>query len=140
MDVAKVVFTRLLNGGPTPGIASRPTKIPYSTVVPPVSFGVHLAVTITFTTIYGLLFFFILVQLWMILYYRHRRLSYQSVFLFICLLWAAVRTTLFSFYFNDSRKANALSGFPRWLLYAFPICLQFVTLTLLVLYLAQVSL
>ena len=81
MDVAKVVFTRLLNGGPTPGIASRPTKIPYSTVVPPVSFGVHLAVTITFTTIYGLLFFFILVPTM-----DDFVLSTQKTFLSKCLL------------------------------------------------------
>ena len=131
--------TRLLNiiGATT---TTRPTKIPISQtqVVAPVSFGVRLAVTITFTTVYGLLFFFIMVQLWLKLYYRHKRLSYQSIFLFICLLWAAVRTTLFSFYFHDSRKANSLSSFPRWLMYAFPSWLQFLTLTLLTLYLAQV--
>ena len=77
--------TRLLNiiGATT---TTRPTKIPISQtqVVAPVSFGVRLAVTITFTTVYGLLFFFIMVQLWLKLYYRHKRLSYQSIFLFIC--------------------------------------------------------
>ena len=101
-------------------------------------FTVQLSLTIVFTTLYALLFLFIYVQLILILVYRHKRLSYQSVFLYLCLLWAALRTTLFSFYFNDSEMANNLNLGFKWLLYSFPIVLQFFTLSLLALYFSQV--
>ncbi|ELW68118.1 Integral membrane protein GPR137B [Tupaia chinensis] len=65
-------------------------------------------------------------------------LSYRSVFLFLCLFWAALRTALFSFYFRDFVAANALRPFVFWLLYCLPVCLQFFTLALLNLYFAQV--
>ncbi|XP_028409689.1 integral membrane protein GPR137B-like [Dendronephthya gigantea] len=101
---------------------------------------VQLSLTIVFTVLYALLFIFIWIQLILILVYRHKRLSYQSVFLYLCLLWAALRTTLFSFYFNDSCMANKLNIISKWLLYSFPIVLQFLTLSLLELYFSQVVL
>lgn len=107
-------------------------------ILPPISRTAHLTLSIVFTALYALLFLMILVQLCLILYFKHRRLSYQSVFLFVYLFWAALRTTLFSFYFNDTVKANSFGSFARWLLYALPIYLQFLTLTLLTLYLAKV--
>nr|XP_008542710.1 PREDICTED: integral membrane protein GPR137C [Equus przewalskii] len=76
--------------------------------------------------------------------YRERRLSHQSLCLFLCLLWAALRTTLFSAAFSLSgslpllRPPAHLRFFPHWLLYCFPSCLQFSTLCLLNLYLAEV--
>ncbi|KAG7272549.1 hypothetical protein CRUP_004724, partial [Coryphaenoides rupestris] len=76
--------------------------------------------------------------LWLVLRYGHKRLSYQTVFLFLCLLWAALRTVLFSFYFQDFVRANTLGPFPFWLLYCCPVCLQFFTLCLMNLYFAQV--
>ena len=109
------------------------------TVEASISHEVYLGLTVVFVTLYALLFVLITYQLCFILYYKHRRLSYQSVFLFVCLIWAALRTTLFCFYFNDNEKANHLSAFPRWLLFAFPVYLQFVMLTILTLYLAKVS-
>lgn len=111
---------------------------PPAKIAPAISHIVQLSLTSVFTALYALLFLMILVQLCLILYFKHRRLSYQSVFLFIYLFWAALRTTLFSFYFNDSAKANSFHSFARWLLYALPIYLQFLTLTLLTLYLAKV--
>lgn len=108
-------------------------------IVPAISRTAHLSLAIVFTALYALLFLMILVQLYLILYFKHRRLSYQSVFLFIYLFWAALRTTLFSFYFNDTIKANSFGSFARWFLYALPIYLQFLTLSLLTLYLAKVS-
>ncbi|XP_055569807.1 integral membrane protein GPR137B isoform X2 [Falco biarmicus] len=47
-------------------------------------------------------------------------------------------TVLFSFYFKDFVTANSLSPFIFWLLYCFPVCLQFFTLTLMNLYFTQV--
>ncbi|KXJ18721.1 integral membrane protein GPR137B [Exaiptasia diaphana] len=112
------------------------TTIP-SSVQPPLPFNVHLGFAVVFIAIYALLFFFIISQLTLILYYRHRRLSYQSFFLFTCLFWAGARTSLFSFYFHDCMTVNNLPAFPRWLLFALPIYLQFLMLTLLTLYLVK---
>ncbi|XP_015282406.1 PREDICTED: integral membrane protein GPR137B [Gekko japonicus] len=111
---------------------SPPTLSP---AVPPY---VKLGLTIAYTIFYSLLFVFIYIQLWLVLHYRHKRFSYQTVFLFLCLLWASLRTVLFSFYFKDFVSANSLSPFAFWLLYCFPVCLQFFTLTLMNLYFTQV--
>ncbi|XP_007453018.1 PREDICTED: integral membrane protein GPR137B [Lipotes vexillifer] len=108
------------------------------TLTPAVPPYVKLGLTIVYTVFYSLLFLFIYVQLWLVLRYRHKRLSYQSVFLFLCLFWASLRTVLFSFYFKDFVAANAFSPFVFWLLYCFPVCLQFFTLTLMNLYFTQV--
>ena len=123
------------------GTPEQPTKttVSYRELAKALPFGVQLSLTIVFTTLYAVLFLFILIQLVLILVYRHKRLSYQSVFLYLCLLWAALRTTLFSFYFNDSCKANRLKLGLKWFLYSFPIVLQFLTLSLLALYFSQVS-
>ncbi|CAH6809656.1 Gpr137b [Phodopus roborovskii] len=92
-----------------------------SPAVPPY---VKLGLTAVYTAFYALLFVFIYAQLWLVLRYRHKRLSYQSVFLFLCLFWASLRTVLFSFYFRDFVAANSFSPFVFWLLYCFPVCLQ----------------
>lgn len=107
-------------------------------LTPAVSPSIHLSLTIMYTTLYGALFFIVYVQLWMILYYRHRHFSYESVFLFLCLFWAGLRTTLFSFYFKNCVLVNNLDTFSYWLFYCCPICLQFITLCLLVAFFAQV--
>ncbi|XP_021122041.1 integral membrane protein GPR137B isoform X6 [Heterocephalus glaber] len=108
------------------------------TLTPAVPPHVKLGLTVVYTVFYALLFAFIYAQLWLVLRYRHKRLSYQSVFLFLCLCWASLRTVLFSFYFRDFVAANSLGPFLFWLLYCFPVCLQFFTLTLMNLYFAQV--
>ncbi|MGH0182574.1 UNVERIFIED_CONTAM: hypothetical protein FKN15_009945 [Acipenser sinensis] len=112
------------------------TDEPLRAAVPP---SVALGLTVVYTTLYSLLFVFVYSQLWLILHYGHRRFSFQSVFLFLCLLWSALRTTLFSFYFKNVSQANQLQPVPFWLLYCFPVCLQFFSLCLLNLYFAQVS-
>ncbi len=108
-------------------------------VVPSIPTKVESSLTITFIVLYGLLFLLVYAQLFLILYYKHKRFSYQTVFLFLCLIWAGLRTTLFSFYIHNDVVANKLDFFLHWLLYCFPVCLQFTTLCLLVLYFAQVS-
>lgn len=100
--------------------------------------NVHFSLTVVFITLYSLLFLIVYVELWMILYFKHRRFSYQTVFLYLCLLWAGLRTTLFSFYFRNTSTANYLCTFLYWLLYCFPVCLQFFTLCLLVLFFSKV--
>uniref|UniRef100_H3CYB6 G protein-coupled receptor 137c n=1 Tax=Tetraodon nigroviridis TaxID=99883 RepID=H3CYB6_TETNG len=98
----------------------------------------ELSLTAVYTVLYSFLFVFVYLQLWLILHYGHKRFSYQSVFLFLCLLWAALRTTLFSFYFKNVVQANQLQPLAYWLLYCCPVCLQFFTLCLLNLYFTQV--
>lgn len=116
---------------------SLPPLPTFSPAVPPF---VKLGLTVAYTVFYSLLFAFVYVQLWLVLRYRHKRFSYQTVFLFLCLLWAALRALLFSFYFRDCVTANTLGPLSFWLLYCFPVCLQFFTLSLMNLYFAQVSL
>uniref|UniRef100_A0A2K6FT01 G protein-coupled receptor 137 n=1 Tax=Propithecus coquereli TaxID=379532 RepID=A0A2K6FT01_PROCO len=112
--------------------------VPAAGLVPALPPAVTLGLTAAYTTLYALLFFSVYAQLWLVLLYGHKRLSYQTVFLALCLLWAALRTTLFSFYFRDTSRANRLGPLPFWLLYCCPVCLQFFTLTLMNLYFAQV--
>ncbi|XP_008565636.1 PREDICTED: integral membrane protein GPR137 isoform X2 [Galeopterus variegatus] len=112
--------------------------VPAAGLVPALPPAVTLGLTAAYTTLYALLFFSVYAQLWLVLLYGHKRLSYQTVFLALCLLWAALRTTLFSFYFRDTPRANHLGPLPFWLLYCCPVCLQFFTLTLMNLYFAQV--
>ena len=119
---------------PAGGVALAP-----STLSPAVPTYVTLGLTVVYTALYSLLFVGVYSQLWLVLRYGHKRLSYQTVFLFLCLLWAALRTVLFSFYFQDCVRANTLGPLPFWLLYCCPVCLQFFTLCLMNLYFAQVS-
>ncbi|KAG7518371.1 hypothetical protein JOB18_033034 [Solea senegalensis] len=119
---------------------------PNSTLPPPVPLhpavapSVQLGFTILYTTLYAALFLVVYIQLWLLYLYRHKRWSYQSVFLSLCLLWSALRTTLFSFYFYNALEANHLPVAVYWLLYCFPVCLQFFTLSLINLYFTQVLL
>ncbi|XP_060740607.1 integral membrane protein GPR137 [Tachysurus vachellii] len=122
---------------PTDSNSSIPPPFPIRPAMAP---SVQLGVTILYTCLYGALFWIVYIQLWLLLLYRHKRWSYQSVFLFLCLFWAALRTTLFSFYFGDAVAANHLPTPIYWLLYCCPVCLQFFTLSLINLYFTQVLL
>lgn len=119
---------------------SNSTLLPPVPLHPAVAPSVQLSFTILYTALYATLFLVVYVQLWLLFVYRHKRWSYQSVFLFLCLLWAALRTTLFSFYFCNALEANHLPVAVYWLLYCFPVCLQFFTLSLINLYFTQVLL
>ncbi|KAL7885696.1 hypothetical protein AOLI_G00059910 [Acnodon oligacanthus] len=120
-----------------PNSSLPPPPFPISPAMAP---SVQLGVTIVYTCLYGSLFLIVYVQLWQLLLYRHKRWSYQSAFLFLCLFWAALRTTLFSFYFCNALAANHLPTPIYWLLYCCPVCLQFFTLSLINLYFTQVLL
>ncbi|KAM6952273.1 integral membrane protein GPR137 [Lycodopsis pacificus] len=124
-----------VTAAPPPNSSSLP--VPLRPAVAP---SVQLGFTILYITLYAALFLVVYAQLWHLYLYRHKRWSYQSVFLFLCLLWAAIRTTLFSFYFCNALQANHLPVAVYWLLYCFPVCLQFFTLSLINLYFTQVLL
>lgn len=114
-----------------------PGPLPLSPAVAP---SVQLSFTVLYTLLYGALFLWAYIQLWLLLVHRHKRWSFQSAFLFLCALWAALRTTLFSFYFRNAVQANHLQAALYWLLYCFPVCLQFFTFSLINLYFTQVLL
>lgn len=120
-----------------PNSSSLPTPVPLRPALAP---SVQLGFTVLYTALYAGLFLVVYAQLWLLYIYKHKRWSYQSVFLFLCLLWAALRTTLFSFYFRNALEANHLPVAIYWLLYCFPVCLQFFTLSLINLYFTQVLL
>uniref|UniRef100_A0A3B3WN55 Uncharacterized protein n=1 Tax=Poecilia mexicana TaxID=48701 RepID=A0A3B3WN55_9TELE len=107
---------------------------------PAVAPSVQLGFTALYIALYGSLFLVVYVQLWLLFVYKHKRWSYQSLFLFLCLLWAGLRTTLFSFYFHNTAQANHLPAAAFWLLYCSPVCLQFFTFSLINLYFTQVFL
>ena len=100
---------------------------------------IHLAVTVTVSLFVGILFVFVYLQLCVVIYYGYRLVSYQTVLLFDILLWAALRLTLYSFYFfHCCGLVDSLSPFFEWLLVAFPSALQFITLAILVHYFGEV--
>ena len=101
--------------------------------------SIHLAVTVTVALFVGILFLVVYFQLCMVIYYGYRLVSYQTVLFFDILLWAALRLTLYSFYFfHCCGLVDRLSPFFTWLLVAFPSALQFITLALLVHYIGKV--
>lgn len=114
-----------------------PGPLPLSPAVAP---SVQLSFSLLYTLLYGALFLSAYVQLWLLLLLGHKRWSFQSCFLFLCALWAALRTTLFSFYFRNAVQANHLQAALFWLLYCLPVCLQFFTFSLINLYFTQVLL
>nr|XP_057919631.1 integral membrane protein GPR137 isoform X2 [Doryrhamphus excisus] len=122
---------------PPPNSSALPAPLPLHPALAP---SVQLGFTVLYTALYGALFLVVYAQLWLLYFYRHKRWSYQSIFLFLCLLWASLRTTLFSFYFHNALEANHLPVAVYWLLYCFPVCLQFFTLSLINLYFTQVLL
>uniref|UniRef100_A0A1A8AVT8 G protein-coupled receptor 137 n=1 Tax=Nothobranchius furzeri TaxID=105023 RepID=A0A1A8AVT8_NOTFU len=122
---------------PPPNSSYLPPPAPLNPAIAP---SVQLGFTILYTALYASLFLVVYVQLWLLYLYKHKRWSYQSIFLFLCLLWAALRTTLFTFYFYDAVKANRFPIVVFWLLYCFPVCLQFFTFSLINLYFTQVLL
>ncbi|XP_038612758.1 integral membrane protein GPR137C [Tachyglossus aculeatus] len=107
----------------------------------PASGWAQLCLSAVQTALYGSLFAFAYAQLWRLLAWGSRRLSCQSVGLFLGLGWAALRTTLFAAALAPRGSPAALPRLrpgTHWLLHGCPACLLFATLCLLNLHLAQV--
>ena len=108
--------------------------------------ALNLAVVIIITILVGILYILIYAQLMFILYRKlwFMLISYQTVFLFVNLLWASLRLTLYTFYFASGGPCcDMVFKLPKilhWLLVNFPTFLQFFSLALLVHYFAGVSL
>ncbi len=112
--------------------------IPFPTAKPALPANVYIPLTLLFIILYGLIFICVYIQLVLILYYKHKRFSYQTAFLFLALFWSALRIVLYSFYFNAAEEANRLFFIFYFCLYCLPVVLQFSMLCLLVLYYGQV--
>lgn len=107
--------------------------------------ALSLSVVVVITILVGILYIIIYTQLMYILYRRlwFMLISYQTVFLFVNLLWASLRLMLYSLYFASSGPCCTmvfrLPNILHWLLVNFPTFLQFLSLALLVHYFAGVS-
>ena len=102
---------------------------------------VHYSVTVTITVLVGILFLLVYIQLIMVICFGYKLFSYQTVLLYDILLWAALRLTLYSFYYyHCCDLVVSLTGkFAGWLLVAFPSALQYFSLAVLVHYFGEVS-
>ena len=107
----------------------------------PAPFPVHYSVTIIITTLVAILFLLVYVQLIMVICFGYKLITYQTLLLFDILLWAALRLTLYSFYFFHccDLVARLDGSFSGWFLVAFPSALQYFSLALLVHYFSEVS-
>ncbi len=110
----------------------------FPTAGPALPANVYVSLTVVFILLYGIVFVFVYFQLVLIWYFKHKRFSYQTAFLFLSLIWSSLRIVLFSFYFKNAVDANKLFFVFYFCLYCLPVVLQFCTLCLLVLYYGQV--
>ena len=115
-----------------------PPIVPPANIITPIDIGVHLGVTVTVTVLVALLFLAVYVQLMMVLCFGYKLISYQTVLLFDILIWAALRLTLYSFYFRCCDLIQRLNTGWGWLLVAFPSALQYISLAILVHYFGEV--
>lgn len=126
-------------GAPLPAY----TAVPAPSLNPPgeAPSPVHYSVTIIITTLVAILFLLVYSQLIMVICFGYKLLTYQTVLLFDILLWAALRLTLYSFYFyHCCDLVNRIMGtFTGWILISFPSALQYFSLALLVHYFGEVK-
>ena len=104
---------------------------------------VRFSITCLFLVLFLALFGATYVQLLLARCSRQKRLSYQTVFLFLCLAWAALRAQLFSFFLHDrfSFHLDDSLKLPLYLLlYALPPLLQYSIFALFIIYFAAVRL
>ena len=101
--------------------------------------SVHISVTVVITLLVGVLFLAVYIQLIMVICFGYKLVSYQTVLLFDILFWAALRLSLYSFYYyHCCELVRDLPICLKWLLVAFPSALQYISLAVLVHYFGQV--
>ena len=119
------------------------------TVIPPtsaslvpgeVALPVHLTVIVLISVLVAVLFVAIYIQLILVIWFGYKLLSYQTVLLFSILLWAALRLTLYSFYYyHCCESVRLLNGVVGWVVVDLPAVLQYFSLAVLVRYFGEVS-
>ena len=124
----------------------RPGSMPWQNMTSSSEPALSLAAVIVITILVGILYILIYTQLLFILYRKlwFMLISYQTMFLFVNLLWASLRLTLYTLYFASAGPCcDMVFKMPKilhWLLVNLPTFLQFLSLALLVHYFAGVSL
>ena len=119
---------------------SQGNHVPWHPMHPSTKPALRLSVVVIITILVGILYILIYVQLLYILWRRlwFMLISYQTAFLFVNLLWASLRLTLYTIYFAASNDCcDLVFDIPdtfHWLLVNFPTFLQFLSLALLVHY------
>uniref|UniRef100_A0A6A7G5V4 Integral membrane protein GPR137B-like n=1 Tax=Hirondellea gigas TaxID=1518452 RepID=A0A6A7G5V4_9CRUS len=102
--------------------------------------------------IYGSLFLYIYLQLWLVLKYNYKKWCYRTHVMFCSLIWAALRITLFSYHwmiehrYNTGLDSESSSGVLSrrvgyvvyFLLYSLPLYFQFTCLCIMVAYFYQI--
>ena len=112
---------------------------PFPTESPALPADVYVPLTTILIIFYGFIFILSYIQLILIWYHKYKRFSYQTVLLFLVLIWSSLRIVLFSFYFKNAKEANMLIFIFYFFLYCLPVALQFCTFGVLVLYYGQVN-
>lgn len=114
--------------------------LPWDDENPSTKPALRLSVVVIVTILVGILYILIYVQLLFILWRRlwFMLISYQTAFLFVNLLWASLRLSLYTIYFaSNGECCELVFDLPdtfHWLLVNFPTFLQFLSLALLVHY------
>ncbi len=95
---------------------------------------------VLFMCLFALLFLYVFAQLWLNLLGGNKRFSYQSCFLFLSLIYAALRCWLFSFFLDGLCPVELAEQLPLLFvfLYSFPPALLYALLCLLTVYFAFV--
>ena len=121
------------------GVITIAPAVSPANIISPIDIYVHLGVTVTVSVLVAILFLGVYVQLMMVLCFGYKLISYQTVLLFDILIWAALRLTLYSFYFRCCDLIQQLNIGWGWLLVAFPLALQYISLAILVHYFGEVN-
>eukprot|EP00051_Salpingoeca_urceolata_P006235 m.82720 g.82720 ORF g.82720 m.82720 type:complete len:424 (+) comp14740_c0_seq2:591-1862(+) len=108
-----------------------PTVIPTNA---PLSKEVHTTVTTVMGSVCALMTTFILLQVFRVWYYGHNKWTYFNACLSLCFFWGVLRTALLFLYAQKTHIAASLNLESYLVLFVLPVWLQFMTLSLIVLY------
>ncbi len=136
-----VLDRELINASSVFLLGEDSTHQPAAAAIIPAAYAVHYSVTVSSTVLVALVFLVVYVQLIMVICFGYKLVSYQTILLFDILLWAALRLSLYSFYYyNCCDLVKSLEGnFLGWLLMSLPSVLQYGSLAILVHYFGVVS-
>ena len=141
-ESSSLFYGNMSNITTQPPIPPSPFTTPTSSSLVPgeVALPVHLTVIVLISVLVAVLFIAIYIQLILVIWFGYKLISYQTVLLFSILLWAALRLTLYSFYYyHCCESVRLLSGVTGWVVVAFPVVLQYFSLAVLVRYFGEVS-
>jgi hypothetical protein len=108
---------------------------PMPTIGPGIIAQIHVGVIAAVTTLAAVIFIAVYIQLFLVVCFGYKLLSYQTVFLFNIICWASLRLCFYSLYFyHCCELVNNLPVPVQWLLISAPSIFLFISLALLVHY------